>query len=808
LRKQSTMSAMEWFAWGWITIFLLLSISTHGIFQGLGLHSSNVIFVYERPILYVLLLSLAVVIWIGIHAFQKNFVLERRMIYALGSFVLCFVYIISSFNAQTTFLSKYGIWTSLLVSLFFVAGTWLTQYEKFLDLFPKIYLFFGYLIVIYGFLNLLGNAYLLDSLAFYEGIRITSIFQYANAYAVLLLTLWIVIIIEINRTRNVKAKLLHGFMLIPVCVSFLLTLSRGALVVLPIIAIVTLAMFKFKQQLMIMLYSILGLGLSLMIYTHLERAGTEVYERIQQARASQTPFETQSIFSSSSFDSWAYLFGLSMIMALLVFVITKYVEPSITRWSESIRSKWADKIVPFFLIVLFVVGAVSITNKSVTSLFPEVIRNRVENINLQTHSVYERLTMYKDAIKIWENSPIIGNGAGAWEALYERHQSYSYLSSQTHGYLQQLLIEVGLIGIIVYVGFIAMVVFSYIRFYRSAEEKDRNRYIFYFIVPITILIHSLIDFEMSYLFYSILVYLCLGIMAGTQRRPLKLNLNKSNLKKMKYGVSAVIIALLLVILIPTSRQLYALDKFKEVQNDLMNNILFDRIQNKLEQGLAQSPKHPMILLQASALNYQVFSQTQDSKYLDRASEYAAVLNKYEPNYREMVELNHSIAMSRGDKDQAIIQLHEALDRYPYDEGIYNLLITVLEGQWTQFATSGSDEGQQVAEQILDVYHKMLSRERTIEELPETINLLNEFSVSERVRLSAGKVWFMQGKYLEATEDLQKGISDDLSIVENQQIARYYLAALRKQGKDDIELYNKLVTANAAEAQEIEKLLSQ
>lgn len=739
MKREKSISGMEWAAWGWLAIFLLLAAMKNGIFQGLGLHSSNIIIAYEPPILYTFFIGIGVLIWSSTHVFQAQFKLERRMIYALASIALCLVYIMSSFNAKSPFLGHIGVLISLMVVIFFIAGTFIIQYDRIVNHFPKLYLLFGYSIVLYGFLNLLGNTYLLDSLSFIDGIRITSIFQYANAYAVLLLTLWITILTELNRTTNMWARIIHGLMLVPVCVSFLLTLSRGALIVLPIIAIVTLLMFKFKQQVLMILYSVLGMGLSLLIYTHLEQAGTKVYQGIQEARSVGVRYDTSSIFSIPSIGSWGYLAALSIIMAVLVLLIVKYIEPRLTTKQGKGSTSWMDKIVPLGLVAVFVIGAIAVTSDLITQLLPEVIRTRVENVNFQTHSVYERFTMYKDAIEIWKENPIIGGGAGVWDAVYEQHQSYSYLSAQTHGYLAQLLIEVGLVGILIYLGFIFVIIYAYIRHYRKAEEAERNKLIFYFIVPVSILLHSMIDFEMSYLLYLLLVFFCLGVMAGTQRQPVGDAESKQAVTATRWSTFVVVVGLGLFIAIQGGKQLNAVNAHKQANDEIANQTPFNQIVQTLEKGLAKSPKHPALLQQLALLHYQVYNQTQDKSFLETANQYIDKLYKYEPYNREAVELHYAIKLAIGNRDEAIRILVNATHQYPFDLSLYDQAVSELVTDWEVSSALGLPKAEITANQILSLYEEMKSREQIINELPESVNPNNIFAVSDTVRLAASKV---------------------------------------------------------------------
>jgi hypothetical protein len=806
VKRQNRLNPMEWFAWGWIGIFMLLGISTNAIFQGLGLHNGSLFLVYEKPLIYGFYLSIAILIWIGIHIYQKPFQLERRMIYGIIASLLVITYVVSGLQAETPILAQFGILISLMVYLFFVAGIFLIQYERILVLLPKVYLFFGYLIVLYGFLNLLGNAYLLDSLIFYDGVRITSIFQYANAYAVFLLTLWIAILIELIRTSNKWARIGHGLMLIPIFVSFLLTLSRGALIVLPIVAIVTLLMFRFRQQMMIIIYSFVGMGLSLLIYSYLETAGATVYGRIQEARANAVPYDTSSIFSSPAINGWALLIGISVVMAILVHLIAKYVDPYIKAFAERKTTAWLDKIVPVGLLCLFIVGALAITNDWFIQILPHVIRSRVENINFQTHSVYERFTMYRDAIGIWKEHPVLGGGSGVWEALYEKHQSYPYVSAQTHGYLTQLLIEVGLVGLVIYVGMIVMLTIVFIRHYRKTSEEERIKLIFYFMIPITILIHSLIDFEMSYIFYYGFVFLCLGVMTGTQRQPVGSKWSMKTIQKGRWAALAIIIILVFVIAVPANRQMYVINQFKQSELARNEKLSFDKVIDPLMKGLSKDSEHPLLLYQLIVLNYKAYEQTKEAKYLDVASKYMIKLKKAEPHYRQAVELEYVIKSNLGDKQKATDVMLEGIQQYPYEQSFYDQISTDMVSQWEELQKSGSEDRLLLAEKILDNYQEMKRREQSVIDLPDTVNLIRTFAVSNTVRLAAAKVLLDRKNYGEVINILATGIKEDLSNPEDRQVVRYDLAALRLTEQDNEALYQRLIQADAGEAEELSKLI--
>jgi O-antigen ligase len=134
--------------------------------------------------------------------------------------------------------------------------------------------------------------------------------------------------------------------------------------------------------------------------------------------------------------------------------------------------------------------------------------------------VLERFTFYKDALKVVKDYPVLG--AGGWASLYEHYQNNPYVSRQAHNFFLQYLIEVGILGFIIFMGFILFIFYKYIRGYMKRENDDYNNGFFYLIIALSILVHSLLDFNMSYAFMGIMVFLSLAGMAVVmESRPLR-----------------------------------------------------------------------------------------------------------------------------------------------------------------------------------------------------------------------------------------------------------------------------------------------
>lgn len=166
------------------------------------------------------------------------------------------------------------------------------------------------------------------------------------------------------------------------------------------------------------------------------------------------------------------------------------------------------------------------------------METRLENINFQQHSVLERITFYKDALKVVKDYPILGAGGGGWASLYEHYQNNPYTSRQVHNFFLQFLIEVGIVGFIIFMSFILYIFYKYIRGYVKRDKNEFENGFFYLIIALSILVHSLLDFNMSYAFMGILVFIGLaGMAAVMDSKPLRKNWNKAGIR---FGYLAVL----------------------------------------------------------------------------------------------------------------------------------------------------------------------------------------------------------------------------------------------------------------------------
>jgi tetratricopeptide (TPR) repeat protein len=150
---------------------------------------------------------------------------------------------------------------------------------------------------------------------------------------------------------------------------------------------------------------------------------------------------------------------------------------------------------------------------------PEGIVYRFENLSL-TKSGLERVIFYKDGLELFGKHWLMGAGGGAWSQLYQSHQSYFYHSTQAHNYVLQLAIECGIIGLSVFVYFIAMLIASFVTMQLTARKMDMQTKIWmgvFFSAVLFAFIHAAMDFDFSLSAYYLVVWVILALFNGVLR---------------------------------------------------------------------------------------------------------------------------------------------------------------------------------------------------------------------------------------------------------------------------------------------------
>ncbi|NUU62949.1 O-antigen ligase family protein [Paenibacillus agri] len=758
---------------------------------------------FEKSLYISVLVSLLMLLgWIALNA-SKFKITEQRDLILLAAVLLPVTYTLSLLVAVSNYSAMNMMFIQSMFAAVFIISVFLLKQARINIILQHSLLTIAYFIVAFGLLNWLGSWELAGKLVGWfsepvhggkyndavmtdsNGLRLTSIFQYANTYAAFLMAFLFVAVFALIRSRKGYARLAHGFMLVPVIVSILLTLSRGGLVMLPVVFILLLLFLKPLQQILWIVHLGIAGVISLIIAAPVTNAGialNEVYT------------------SSTALKGWGYLLGGSLIAAVLSWLIQRYATPWLGGKLHRLNSRKGSGLwIPLGSLLLAGIIAFLFIGTSMKNILPANMKTRLENINFNQHSVLERITFYKDAIKVVKDYPILGTGGGGWASLYEHYQNNPYISHQVHNFFLQYLIEVGILGFIVFMGFILYIVYKYLIAYVKRETDEYNNGFFYLIIALSILLHSLLDFNLSYAFMGILVFIGLAGMAVTMdSKPLKRNWNKQWLRWGYFSVLGAGSFILLFILAGYISSTNAIAKGKQL---LRVSQTYEEIKAPFVKALNQRPGHPEASIYLSSLDQQVFNQTRNEQFLDESYQVVTRALTNEPYNKQLLTQLADYYDLNGQGNLALGVYRDHADNFVWDIKWVDTLISRSLNMGTAANTRGDEVEKQAYFNLgLEAYAKVLAGVEYLKTLPQEQLQGRPYLVTPTIALNVGKMQLLSGEPEKAQATLRLGFNENYADLLNNNnlwemdwygtlISRTYdqgLAAFKGDDEDNME----------------------
>ncbi|WP_281942915.1 O-antigen ligase family protein [Paenibacillus tyrfis] len=800
-------SILFWILAGIFVIFLLWAPFQRGLFNG-----NN--FDFERPIYSSFVWASVILILLSIYLYFHWGLKEKSDLAIIMAWLLPITYFISTFTAASTNYAANSVYIQIIYIVFFSLAYYLSKQNLGLSILKYGFVITSYFIVIFGIMNWFGNkeaafalvkwfaanmepnnSYLHAVMSDSNGPRLTSVFQYANSYAAFLIAVLLVAIFLVITSSKWYSIGIHAFMVVPIIISFFVTLSRGALVILPIVLLLVLPFLKPRKQVTYLIHFVLSFGLSVIILNKVTTIGVTLF---------------QGYKSDLSISGWTNLLVISLIYAVLAVLIQKFASP----WIEKLTNRFEEKrfaflAIPVVTVIVGGIGAVLLfTDTGVTKLLPENIRTRIENINFQQHSVLERGTFYKDAMKLFNDYPVFGAGGGAWPALYEKYQNNPYISRQAHNFFLQYLTDVGIIGFAVFLVFLIFIYYIYIRNFIYQDEQTRNKRFIFYIVSISLLVHSSLDFDMSFVYLGMLLFLSLGIMISNDTMELG-GRWKEVLNSKKWAYPSVILLVSMLLFFISVKMLSADSQFNQSRaiaasgNNNLNDIL-----TPLDNALSQHPNHPDYVYQKVSILFQVYNQTKDDKYFTEATALLDQALQKEPFNFQLVDRKIYSLILKDKVEEALQFTKDKLNSFPWKVYLYEVAISLSTdlGHKAREANNIAQQDQ-YWNQASELYNQFETRKKALALLPKEQGQGQEFSETGKMGLALGQIQFVRGKYDAAEAMFRFGIGGSLDDPATRQNIRWYLASLQKQGKTDQALFDKLVTKDPNERQEIQTLVN-
>lgn len=187
------------------------------------------------------------------------------------------------------------------------------------------------------------------------------------------------------------------------------------------------------------------------------------------------------------------------------------------------------------------------------TLLPDFIANRMQGLCANQNAI-QRVVFFEDGMKLFQRSPIIGSGMGAFENGIVRVQSFYYETKYAHNHYIESLVETGVVGLILFVGTLLTALIAVIKSRRKPEEESN---------PLTAALggalifmagHAAVEVVFSSYAYLPFAFGVFGLIALCCGQTMPLSFAKEGVRK---GMAWVLAALLLAYTILLGCNLYA-----------------------------------------------------------------------------------------------------------------------------------------------------------------------------------------------------------------------------------------------------------
>lgn len=805
MEQQGQHSVLYWIVIGFVLMFLFIAPYQTGLFYGPYVQ-------YEGPIYSSMLWTAMVSLPIVLYLFTRWKLDEVRDWYAVAIWCIPLSFVLPLLSAATRHHAENYILLHIMYAFFFLIGLFFARERSGNSVIQYGIVMSAYAVVGFCVLNMFGNVYSQDAVMLTgEGLRLTAVFQYANAYAGFLIIPLLCGLYLIVVSRRWYVTAVHAFMLVPVLLSFFLTLSRGGLVMLPFIMLAFLPFLSFAKQVRFFAYLLIGSAVSFLITDKIKAVAMEVTNLMLERRGPDFKVkETLSVFDPLSFSGWSLLLIASIAASAVIVLVHKFAMPYLDRGLSRISAaKWSNLYVPGLIIVGIVLGVVLLAGgSSVTKLLPEALGKRVESINLQQHSVLERFTMYRDTFKSLADYPVFGAGGNAWSVLYPQYANNPYTINQVHSFVLQYMVETGVFGLLLLLLLVGSIFYRFAKSYFAAGSDDRERNLLFYAVVVAILFHSMMDFEMSYVYVSALVFLSLGGMASGFAQPVTWRWMQQAERKGRFVPQAIVGVLAVVFLILSAVHWKANREFYKALQLAQQGKSLQEVLVPLDKALGLQPDNPSYVLARTDFMGQVYEQSGNETYYEDASRWLKSIKATEPYDGVVFEAEYKHYMQKNRLEDALELIQVGLRDHPWVIAMYERAASLH----IQLGDRARQAGQQDVmnghwSAALELHQDILAGMKKLETLPEGQNPGDPFYVTPTLGLQFGQLHFVRGEVEQAAAFLSGTTDETLNETIYQPGTRWYLAALKKMGKADQALYDRFTARYPEEKQEIENLVA-
>ncbi len=673
-----------------IAFFILLAVYFQGLFFDDDLY------------LIEMIISLIFLFYIVINYKKLIILLSEPYIWLLV--VIDLIFLIHSFSAVGQLAAFQQFFRWLMVTELFIFVILIKNKEFVSNLFWIVLVVTGVWTSIFGWLAAYN---LVDFEDAFLSNRISSVFQYPNTFGALLAGILIAILIR--GTSNKWVYSLSSISTYLLTLTIIFTYSRGTWLVLPIVWIIGLFFLSFKKQLLYIIHTlIIGIAIILTLTTITDTITTNSYQK-----------------------------GFIIIGITSAIIVLSYSALSffINRINISIKSKTIRWVLPVLSIIVIIISLLMLSSPSIIEKLPDKLENRIKTINPETQSVQARKIFYKDSSELIKEGLLFGNGGGAWGELYNSYKSYPYVSGQTHNFYLQLATEIGIVGLLLFISFLLLILLSIIKNRNDLEEDQFNRVISFGSIALFLLIHSFIDFNMSYAYILGITMILLALIAY----PIPYKFFRH--KILSY-ISFVLIGIMLFIsLINTSKFFYAVQVEKNIDYDYPTEA-----SKQIEKIVLLNPYNLDYRFLKADFYYDLYEQTSNEETKQKIlNEITYINNANSRNVNQVLKLSQTAVYLAYYLD-AVQILEVSLKEMPWEEELYEQYFMFAFELAKYYQVNGDTlKSEELLNKIIYYYEVFLDKRKFLDSQITSLQY-KEFKVSPYMKQYIGQVYIIYGEY--------------------------------------------------------------
>ena len=259
------------------------------------------------------------------------------------------------------------------------------------------------------------------------------------------------------------------------------------------------------------------------------------------------------------------------------------------------------------------------------TLLPGFIANRIQGLFANQNAI-QRTVFFRDGMKMFYNSPIVGNGVGSFETGITSVQEFSYATKYIHNHYIQVLLEAGILGFLPLAGALLCMVFLLLKRRRDTEWEFSAEYPVLWACLVMVLAHITVEISMSIIVFIWMAYMIFAlVLRCCDPAPLQLPALKGAAGRIVFLTLPVVFVLSLCCNVAVGR--IAKSPVRSIDEYFENM----ELAASLDPYEANDAKLSYVL--------QAFNNQQDER-MPQANEYAAQLLTYQSNTIPSVLLDY------------------------------------------------------------------------------------------------------------------------------------------------------------------------